>query len=47
LGNPQQIREESRAAYAAEILVRRNLTIWDAAIHCTLVVRNIVMVSLH
>ena len=32
---------------AVEIRVRRNLMIWDAAIHCTLVVRNIMMVSLH
>jgi hypothetical protein len=45
LGNPQQIREESRPAYAAEILVRRNLMIWNAAIYCTLVARDTVMVS--
>jgi hypothetical protein len=44
LGNPQQIREESRAAYAAEILVRRNLMIWNTAIYCTLVARDTVMV---
>jgi len=46
LGNPPQIREGSRAAYAAEILVRRNLVIWTAAIYRTLVVWDIVMVSL-
>jgi hypothetical protein len=28
------------------VLVRRNLAIWDVAIYCTLVVPNIVMVSL-
>ena len=44
LGNPQQIREESRAAYAAEILVRSNLMNWNAAIYCTLVARDTVMV---
>jgi len=33
--------------YAVEIRVRRNLMIWHAAIHCTLVVGNIIMVSLH
>jgi hypothetical protein len=27
-------------------LVERNLTIWNAAIYCTLVVRDILMVSL-
>jgi hypothetical protein len=32
--------------YAAEILVTPNLTIWNAAIHCTLVVRDILIVSL-
>jgi len=42
----QQIREEDRAACAAEILVRRNLTIWNAAIYCTLVVRDSLIVSL-
>jgi hypothetical protein len=46
LGNPQQIREEDLAAYAAEILVRRNLMIWNAAIYCARVVRDTVMVSL-
>jgi hypothetical protein len=34
------------AACDAEILVRRNLMIWSAAIHCTLVVRDTLMVSL-
>jgi hypothetical protein len=29
----------------SKILVRRNLTIWRAAIYCTLVVRTVVMVS--
>ena len=33
------------AACAAEILMRRNLMIWNAAIYCTLVARDTVMVS--
>jgi hypothetical protein len=37
---------EKLAAYAAEILVRRNLMIWNAAIYCALVVRDAVIVSL-
>jgi len=28
------------------IVVRRNLTVWNAAIYCTLVVRDMAMVSL-
>jgi hypothetical protein len=30
----------------ADWLAETNLTIWNAAIHCTLVVRNILIVSL-
>jgi hypothetical protein len=41
------MREESLAAYAAEILVRRNLMIWNAGIYCTLVVRDIILISVH
>jgi hypothetical protein len=34
------------AAYAAEILVRRNLMIWNAAVYCALVARVTLIVSL-
>ena len=36
---------ENLAAYAAEILMRYNLVIWDIAIYCTLVARDILIVS--
>jgi hypothetical protein len=39
-------REENLAAYAAEIPVRLNLMIWDAAIYCTQVEPDTLMVSL-
>jgi hypothetical protein len=37
-------REKKLTACAAEILLRRNLAIWNAAIYCMLVLRDIVMV---
>src|SRR6266446_1920526 len=40
-----EICEGNLAAYAAEILVRCNLVIWDIAIYCTMVVRDILIVS--
>jgi hypothetical protein len=43
--DPGDLQREDLAAYAAEILMRRNLMILNAAIHCTLVVRNAVIVS--
>jgi hypothetical protein len=33
-------------SYAAEILLKLNMTIWNATIYCTPVVRDTVMVSL-
>jgi len=41
------VHSKGITACAAEVRVRRNLMIWDAAIHCTLVVRDIIVVSLH
>jgi hypothetical protein len=41
-----EVRVENLNAYAAEILVRRNLMIWSAAIYCTWVVRDIDLVAL-
>jgi hypothetical protein len=35
-----------RLPIAAEILVNRNLMVWDAAIYCAQVARTIMMVSL-
>jgi len=40
------LQREDLAACAAEILVRRNLMIWNAAIYCALVARGTVMFSL-
>jgi hypothetical protein len=40
-----EAREENLASHAAEILVRHNLLIWNAAIYCTPVVRDTVFVS--
>jgi hypothetical protein len=37
-------RQDARAC-VAEMLVRRNLMIWNTAIYCTLVARDTVMVS--
>jgi hypothetical protein len=39
-------RRDNLTAYAAEIPLKLNLTIWRAAINCTLVVRDILVASL-
>jgi len=39
-------KQPGAQSYADEILLKLNMTIWNATIHCVLVVRDTVMVSL-